>query len=116
MTHDTNTTIEQEGGIDSREHLVNLGQKIEAWRVAHDVPKEQMPKRFKDFIKSYRGVERAAAGDTAELNIEKHVTAFEGIWSLINTPAPKPRQRAWDDTTLALQLRNAFVRTMTKSG
>ena len=98
------------------DHLIELAQKIEAWRTAHGISKEKMPARFSDHLKSYRGIERAAKGDTAEMNIERHLVQFEGIWSLINSPAPKPKVRAWDDTTLALQLRNAFVRTMTKSG
>lgn len=101
---------------EARELLIELAKKIEAWRTAHNLPKEQMVKRFKDHLGSYRGVERAAIGETAQMNIEKHLSQFEAIWSLINTPAPKPRQRAWDDTTAALALRNAFVRTMTKSG
>lgn len=101
---------------DATEHLIGLAQRIEAWRVAHNIAKEKMPSRFADHLKSYRGIERAAKGDTAEMNIEKHTAQFESVWSLINTPPPKPKQRAWDDTTLALQLRNAFVRTMSKSG
>src|SRR5262245_37258457 len=99
MTTDTIPTETE--STDAREHLIELAQKIEAWRTAHNVPKERMPEKFKDHLKSYRGVERAAKGDVAEMNLEKHLAQFEAVWSLINTPAPKPKQRAWDDTTLA---------------
>lgn len=114
MTTDTDLAVgDQE---EARERLVELAQKIEAYRTAHGIAKDKMPERFKDQIRSYRGVERAAGGDTSEMNVEKQLAAFEAIWSLINTPKPRPKLRSWDDTTLALQLRNAFVRTMTKSG
>ncbi len=101
---------------DIREQVENLAKKIEAYRVANGIAKDKMPQKFKDYIKSYRGVERAAIGNTSEMDLEKNLTAFESIWSLINTPPPRPKRRAWDDTSLALALRSAFVRTMTKTG
>jgi type II secretory pathway predicted ATPase ExeA len=101
---------------EASERVIELAKKIESWRVAHAISKEKMPERFKDHIRSYRGIERAVKGELGEMNLEAHLSQFESIWALINSPAPKPKQKSWDDTSLALQLRNAFVRTMTKTG
>lgn len=98
------------------ERVVETARKIEGWRTAHKISKEAMPKRFGSFLKSYRGVERAAAGDTAEMNLQRHLAAFDAVWSLINTPKPKAVERAYEDFSVAARLRDAFLRTMTKTG
>ena len=104
---------------DTRERLSDLARQIEAWREAHNVPKERMPTRFRD-LNSYRTIERILAGNFDDMKkaetAEKWLAVLESVVAQINTPAPRAVARAFDDFPIALQLRNAFVRTMGKTG
>lgn len=117
-TH-TDTTGEVQELDDARERLFEVAKKIEAWRTAHEIPGTRMHERFPNQLKSYRSVERALKRDFSEMKtdeaVEKHLASLEAVWSLINTPKPKPVVRVRDDFPVALALRDAFVRTMTKT-
>lgn len=96
--------------------LTELARLVDDWRTAKSIPKDKMSVRFKGLIKSYRNIERICAGQLDELNIETNLTQLESVWSLINSPAPRPTVKPYDDFNVALQLRNAFLRTMAKTG
>jgi type II secretory pathway predicted ATPase ExeA len=101
---------------EQKDKLVRTAKLIEDWRLAVGVPKDKMAARFPGLIKSYRNVERAIAGELSEMDIPKNLAAFESVWAMINSPAPKPAQKPYDDFGLVLELRNAPARTMTKTG
>lgn len=113
-----NTTLlgNKEELDEQKEKLIDTAKRIEAWRVAHGIAKDKMPNRFKGLLRSYRNIERACADDTSEIDVDKNLAAFESVWSIINTPPPRPAFKPCDDFDLVLELRNAFVRTMTKTG
>lgn len=96
--------------------LKELAHLVDDWRTAKNIAKDKMAPRFKGIIKSYRNIERILAGQFDELNIEGNLGQLEAIWSLINSPAPRPTVKPYDDFNVALQLRNAFLRTMAKTG
>lgn len=117
MSHQHTATPDPEHSAAARvTQLTDLAAKIESWREAHNTPKAQMERRFSTYIRSYRNIERAVKRETGEMDIEKNLSAFSSIWSLLNTPDAKVSERAYDDFTAAARLRHAFMRTMTKTG
>lgn len=117
MPHQHTATPDSEHHTPDRvTQLTDLATKIESWREAHGTPKAQMERRFSTYIRSYRNIERAVKGETGEMDVEKNLSAFSAIWSLLNTPDARHSERAYDDFTAAARLRHAFMRTMTKTG
>jgi energy-coupling factor transporter ATP-binding protein EcfA2 len=93
------------------QQLVDLARKIEAWRVQQNLTKLKFVDRFKHQLKSYRTIERAskASPELGEMDVQIQLEKLQLVWAQIETGT-------YDDTTMALALRNAFAKTMTKTG